>query len=102
MYNFDEKGFNIGISRTKKRIVSKSQLRSKKMLGAIQDGSTEFISLVACICADGTTIPPALIYQGESGDLQDTWLMDFDGSKDKAYFAASEKGWTSHELDFLG
>ena len=86
MYNFDEKGFNIGICRTKKRIVSKSQLHSKKMLGAIQDGSTEFISLVACICADRTTIPPALIYQGESGDLQDTWLMD------KAYFAASEKG----------
>lgn len=80
--------------------MSKSQLRSKKLLGAVQDGSTEFISLVACICADGTTIPPALIYQGESGDLQDTWVNDFDGSRDKAYFAASERGWTSDDLGF--
>ncbi|EED11969.1 conserved hypothetical protein [Talaromyces stipitatus ATCC 10500] len=100
-YNFDEKGFNIGLCRTEKRIVSKSQLRSKKLLGAIQDGSIEFITLIACICANGIAIPPALIYQGESGDLQDTWLKDFDGSREKAYFATSEKGWTNEELRFL-
>ncbi|EED21380.1 pogo transposable element, putative [Talaromyces stipitatus ATCC 10500] len=99
-YNFDEKGFNIGLCRTEKRIVSKSQLCLKKLLGAIQDGSTEFITLIACICANGIAIPPALIYQGESGDLQDTWLKDFDGSREKAYFATSEKGWTNEELGF--
>ncbi|EED14745.1 conserved hypothetical protein [Talaromyces stipitatus ATCC 10500] len=55
IYNFDEKGFNIGLCRTEKRIISKSQLRSKKLLGAIQDGSTEFITLIACICANRAT-----------------------------------------------
>lgn len=74
------------------------QLKSKKILGASQDGSREFISLLACICADGTAIPPALIYQGTSGDLQDTWLEDFDHSSDQAYFATSEKGWTNEDL----
>lgn len=70
------------------------------MLGSNQDGSREFISLLACICADGTALPPALIYQGESGDLQDNWLDDFDSSSEEAYFAVSEKGWTTNELGF--
>ena len=34
-------------------------------------------SALATICADGTHLPPALIYQGASGDLQDNWT---DGS----------------------
>jgi hypothetical protein len=56
-----------------------------------QDGSREFISLLACICADGSALPPALIYQGASGDLQNTWLKDLN-EKDKALFAASANG----------
>ena len=33
-----------------------------------------------------------------SGDLQDSWLEDFDNSHQFAYFGASKKGWTSGEL----
>jgi hypothetical protein len=97
-YNFDEKGFLIGLCHSMKRIVALQHLLSKKILGASQDGSREFISLLACICADGTALPPALIYQGTSSDLQDTWLEDFDHSSDRAYFTTSEKGWTNEEL----
>jgi hypothetical protein len=42
---------------------------SGKIKGAKQDGSPEFISLLASIYADGTKIPPAFIYKGRSGDL---------------------------------
>ncbi|EDN03640.1 predicted protein [Histoplasma mississippiense (nom. inval.)] len=95
-YNFDEKGFLLGLLRTLKRIVSIEALKRKHTIGAVQDGSREFIFLLAGICADGTTIPPALIYRGESRDMQDTWLEDFDPKKDQAYFAASENGWTAY------
>jgi hypothetical protein len=44
------------------------------IIGALQDGSQEFLSLLACICADGTKLPLLLIYQGESHDLQDLWV----------------------------
>ena len=98
MYNMDEKGFLMGICNTMKRVVSIQQLKSKKLLGAAQDGSREFLSLLAGICADGSALPPGLIYQGESHDLQDTWLEDYDSSIDTAWFAASPKGWTNEEL----
>ena len=68
------------------------------MLGASQDGSREFITFIASISAAPAYIPPALIYQGQSNDLQDTWLDDFDDSKDLAFFASSEKGWSNDVL----
>ena len=81
-----------------KRIVPQKHLQSKKTLGKNQDGSREFISLLATICADGTALTPSLIYQGTTYDLQDTWLEDYDHSSEEAYFAASQKGWTNEDL----
>ncbi len=97
IYNWDEKGFLIGLSAAVKRIISTEALKSGRIIGACQDGSREFISLLACICADETAIPPALIYKGESFDLQDTWVEDFKPG-DEAYFAASTNGWTCDAL----
>ena len=81
-----------------KRTVPRKHLESKKTLGKNQDGSREFISLLATICADGTVLAPALIYQGDTYDLQDTWLEDYDHSNEEAYFAVSKKGWTNEDL----
>jgi hypothetical protein len=88
----------MGICPSKHHIVPKSQLKAGKALGSAQDGSRQWTSLLACICADGSVLPPALIYQAESGDLMDTWLDDFDSSRDQAYFTSSTKGWMDNEL----
>ena len=92
IYNFDEKGFLIDLARKCKRIVALAQLLMKQLMGASQDGNRENITLMATICADGSRIPPALIYQSESGLIQDTWLDDFDENGEVAYFAATQKG----------
>jgi hypothetical protein len=93
MYNWDEKDFLIALARTLKRIMTKKMYDSGRITTAKQDGSREFISLLASICADGTALPPALIYKGASGDLQDTWLEDMN-EKDQAFFASSANGWS--------
>lgn len=54
--------------------------------------------MIASICADGSSLPPALIYAGESYDLQDTWLDDFDTSAHHAFFACSKNGWSDDTL----
>jgi hypothetical protein len=58
--------------------MAKSIYDSGRITAAKQDSSREFISLLASICVDGIALPPALIYKGASGDLQDTWLKDLD------------------------
>jgi DDE superfamily endonuclease len=77
--------------------MTKEAYKRGRIRNAQQDGSREFISLLACVCADGTATPPALIYQGASNDLQTTWLEDLK-ERDKAYFTASKNGWTNNEL----
>ena len=43
-------------------------------------------------------LSPGLIFKGESGYLQDTWVQDFDATTQSAYFATSPTGWTNNEL----
>jgi len=97
LYNWDEKGFIIGQSRTAKRVMTWSALEKGRIMGANQDGSHEFISLLACISADGKSLPPTLIYKGKSNDLQSSWVEDLK-EEDEAYFAASKNGWSCDNL----
>jgi hypothetical protein len=46
--------------------------RAGRIQFALTGGNRELVSLLACICADGSKIPVGLIYKGESHDLQDT------------------------------
>jgi hypothetical protein len=76
--------------------MSREALESDRIIRASQDGSREFISLLACISAIGAVLPPALIYKGESS-LQDTWLEDWI-PENIAHFAISPNGWSSNAL----
>ena len=98
MWNFDEKGFLIGLIQKAKRIILLESLQKGRIRGHRQDGSREFITLIACVSALGQRMPPSLIYAGESGDLQNTWVQDIDLSSQKAFFATSPTGWTNNNL----
>lgn len=87
----------IGHSCKTKRIMTKEAYRRGRIRSALQDGNREFITLLACVCADGTATPPALIYQGSSNDLQSTWVEDVEEG-DQAYFSSSKTGWTCDAL----
>jgi hypothetical protein len=62
IYNMDEKGFMLGVVGRSKRIFSKASFEDGKKRSTIRDGSREWITLLACICADGSHLNPALIY----------------------------------------
>ncbi|KAM4061811.1 DDE superfamily endonuclease [Hirsutella rhossiliensis] len=98
VYNFDEKGFQIGLSRSTKRVVPREALRRGKLVGASQDGNREFITLIAAICADYSYRHRPSFTKGESKDFQDTWLEDFDHSSEVAFFASTENGWSCDAL----
>lgn len=99
-YNMDEKGFMIGVMGKSKRIFSKATFKRDKKLTNLQDGSREWITVIATICADHTWLPPALIYGGQQDSLQDSWLQDLDVKKHNTFFQASPSGWTNDELAF--
>jgi hypothetical protein len=98
----DEKGFMIGYSKSTKRIVTRTAYERGQLMGAQHDGNREWITLLAAIIAIGRKLPPALIYQGKSYNLQSTWIEDV-GPKDQLYFASSSNGWSSnnHGITYL-
>jgi hypothetical protein len=97
VYNMDEKGFLIGVVNKTRRIFTRSWKEQGKLKGAAQDGNRTWVTLLACVCADGTSLPPTLIYPSESSEILDSWLDDYDPA-DGTYFTASPTGWTNNEI----
>jgi transposase len=77
IYNMDEKGFLLGKTSRSKRIFSKPAWEQKKVRAVIQDGSREWITVIACICADGRSVDPVIVYEA-SGGLRDGWLQQLE------------------------
>jgi hypothetical protein len=72
-YNMDEKGFLLGVIARSKRVFGRWLYEKGKIQSISQDGSREWITLLACICADGTALEPSLIYQSATSSIQEAY-----------------------------
>jgi hypothetical protein len=100
VYNYDEMAFLMNkCAVNEDYIVSKSLVQNGKGSRGLTHGRCcRWTSLLSCICADGDTLPPALIYRGNSKYLIKPWLDNIDGSEDQAVFETSARGWIEDEL----
>ncbi|ODQ74015.1 hypothetical protein LIPSTDRAFT_69545 [Lipomyces starkeyi NRRL Y-11557] len=94
-YNMDESGFSIGTMEST-RIILDSTFRTKHQA---HPGRQEWVSMIECICADGTILPPLGIFKGKN--VLQNWIPN--EVLDKWFFSANTKGWTSnlHGLEWL-
>jgi hypothetical protein len=97
-YNMDEKGFLISIIGRSKRIFSRQMWERKEVRALLQDGSREWITVLACIRVDGEALPPSLIYQAEQGNIQLAWVEDIKAGKHEILVTLSLSGWTNDEI----
>jgi len=96
IYNMDESGFAIG-STLGACVIINSQMRSQFQA---QPGRQEWVTVIECICGDGTVIDPLVIFKGEY--LSSEWLIPANLTEGWR-FSCSNKGWTSdiHGLEWL-
>jgi hypothetical protein len=97
-YNMDEKGFMIGVLGRTKRVFSKSVWVKKGVRAPIQDGNREWITLLACVCADGSALPPSIIYQAKNGAIRDTWVDEIESGEHSVHVSSSPSGWTNNDI----
>ncbi|EMD66013.1 hypothetical protein COCSADRAFT_61253, partial [Bipolaris sorokiniana ND90Pr] len=97
IYNMDEKGFLLGRIMPSKRIFSKELWEQKKIRKTLQDGSRDWITIVGCICADGSSVDPTIIYEGTDG-LRNEWLRDLEAGKHQVFCCNSPSGWSNNDL----
>jgi hypothetical protein len=98
LYNMDEKGFMIGVEKRSKRWFSKQVFLHGGIQKALQDGNRDWITALCTICADGTTLPPALIYEAMNDNVRDIWVEDIQPEQHQVYVASSPSGWTNERL----
>jgi hypothetical protein len=65
----DEEGFLLGVLGRSKRIFDRPSYDKEKRRSTIQDGSREWITLLAWICADGSYLESAFTYKSATGHL---------------------------------
>ena len=71
--------------------MSRKAYESGRVRQAVQDGNREFITLIGYVNALGKVGILTLLYAGESGDLQDSWVEDLEDG-DEAFFGSSKNG----------
>jgi hypothetical protein len=98
IYNMDEKGFLMGLIGRSKRIFSKRQWDKKEVRASLQDGSRKFLTVLACCCADGSFLPPGLIYAAAKGAIRSSWVEDIQAGKHEVFISASPTGWSNDDV----
>src|SRR5436190_20874227 len=91
----DESGFSIGTIKAG-RVIINASIRSKLQA---QPGWQEWVTVVECICVDGTMISPLVIFKGET--LSTAWVPA--SVAEDWRFSCNTKGWTSnlHGVEWL-
>jgi hypothetical protein len=95
IYNMDETGFSLGTLAQTRVVVDKTCGTRYRAA----PGRQEWLTILECICGDGTVISPFVIFTGKT--LSTDWIpANFD---DSWRFSVNTRGWTSndHALDWL-
>jgi len=91
MYNMDESGFSIGEIKGAQVVVNKT-LMAKYLA---HPGRQEWVTVVECISADGSSIPPLVIFKGKN--VSSSWIPQ-KALNMKMHFSGSVNGWTNNEI----
>jgi hypothetical protein len=97
-YNMDKKGFMIGVIGKTKRVFDKVLYKERRYKQASHDANREWVTVIVYICADGTPLPPAVIFSAASEKVQANWVHDIDSETHSIYFSVSQSGWTNDDL----
>src|SRR5579862_3465190 len=89
VYNMDETGFAIGSTQAACVLID-ARMRTEFQA---QPGRQEWVTVLECICADGTVIPPLVIFKGEN--ISTDWLVPAELTEGWGW-SCSRKGWTSN------
>jgi len=95
IYNMDESGFAIGDIEASQRIINATIRQAFQA----KPGRQEWVTSIECVCADGTSLPPLIIFKGEN--LSRQWISA--SIHNNWRFSCNTKGWTSnvHGLQWL-
>jgi hypothetical protein len=97
-YNMDEKGFMIGTTTRTKHVFSRRMWEKKEVRETLQDGNRAWVTLLACVCGDGSALPPGLLYESANSSIQSSWVEEIKPGAHSVLVSSSPTGWTNNEI----
>ena len=97
-YNMDEKGFLIGVTSRTKHVFSRRMWEKKEVTATLQDGNRAWITVLACICGDGSALPPGIIFESKNSTIQSSWVEQIEPGVHTAVVSSSPTGWTNNDI----
>ncbi|KAF2844427.1 hypothetical protein T440DRAFT_494103 [Plenodomus tracheiphilus IPT5] len=85
IYNMDEKGFHLGRGERSVRIFSRGSWDRGGRRQPISDGIRD-------------SLPPSIIYQAASSNIQERWTRDIKLSDDPVHVTSSPSGWSNNDI----
>ncbi|KAF7343027.1 DDE-domain-containing protein [Mycena venus] len=92
IYNMDEKGIQLGVGDKIRVLVDRDQ----KAIQKIDSSNRDLVTIIECICSDGTALHPSVVYEGQRRDLR--WG---ENNPCDASISISPNGWTDQQLGRL-
>ncbi|RXW17484.1 hypothetical protein EST38_g8369 [Candolleomyces aberdarensis] len=89
IYGVHETGIQCGVGQ-KRRVLGRAEAKIQQQQ---RSGDRENITVIVTICADGSDLPPAVIFKGKT--YRTSWRQN---NPLKASLGHSEKGWTDGEI----
>jgi hypothetical protein len=86
----------MGIMNSSKRFFSRDLWERKVVKAPLHDGPRDWITVLACICADGTPLSPGLIYQSKATKIWSSWVEDIHQDQ-PAFVTTTPSGWTNKD-----
>lgn len=62
----DEKGIQLGMGKRVRAFVDRDQTSVTQ----VEDGDRELVTMIECVCADGTAIRPGAVFKGARRNLE--------------------------------
>jgi hypothetical protein len=97
-YNMDEKDFMIGVTTRTKHVFSRRMWEKEEVKALLQDGNCAWITLLACVCSDGSALPPGLIYESANSTIQSSWVEEIQSGEHSVLVSSSPTGWTNNNI----
>jgi hypothetical protein len=96
-YNMNEKGFMIGVTARTKHVFSRRMWEKREVRATLQDGNRSWMTLLACVCGDGSALPPSLLYESANSTIQSSWVEEIKPGVHSVFVSSTRSGWTNNE-----
>jgi hypothetical protein len=87
----------IGVTTRTKHVFSRRMWEKGEVKASLQDGNRAWVTLLACVCSNGSALPPGILYESTNSTIQLSWVEEIKSGVYSAFVSSTLTGWTNND-----